>query len=47
MQFKDIMLSEVSQTQKEKDHMFSLAWKIDPKDKHIHKNKHDHIQIHM
>jgi hypothetical protein len=22
-------------------------WKIDPKDKHIHKNKHDHIQTHM
>jgi hypothetical protein len=19
-------------------------WKIDPKDEHIHKNKHDHIQ---
>jgi hypothetical protein len=22
-------------------------WKIDPKDKHIHKNKHALIQIHM
>jgi hypothetical protein len=22
-------------------------WKIDPKDKYIHKNKHDHIQIYM
>jgi hypothetical protein len=21
-------------------------WKIDPKDTHIHKNKHDHIQTH-
>jgi hypothetical protein len=21
-------------------------WKIDPKDKHIHKNKYDHTQIH-
>jgi hypothetical protein len=22
-------------------------WKIDPKDKHILKNKHDHTHIHM
>jgi hypothetical protein len=22
-------------------------WKIDSKDKHIHKNKHDHIQTYM
>jgi hypothetical protein len=22
-------------------------WKIDPKDKHIHKNKHYHIQNHL
>jgi hypothetical protein len=28
-------------------HVFSHMLKIDPKDKHIHKNKHDHIQTHM
>jgi hypothetical protein len=22
-------------------------WKIDPNDKHTHKNKHDHIQTYM
>jgi hypothetical protein len=44
MQLEDIILSEVSQTQKEKSHVFTHMWKIDPKDKHIHKNKHDHIQ---
>jgi hypothetical protein len=22
-------------------------WKIDPKDKHLHKSKHDHIQSHI
>jgi hypothetical protein len=38
MRLKDIMLSEVSQTQKGKGHMFSLMWKLDPKDKHIPKN---------
>jgi hypothetical protein len=31
MQLKDIMLSEVSQVQKNKAHIFSLMWKIDPK----------------
>jgi hypothetical protein len=43
MQLEDIMISEVSQAQKDKGHMFSLR-KTDPKDKHIHKNNHDHIQ---
>jgi hypothetical protein len=32
---------------KNKGHLFSQTWKIDPKDKHIHKNKYDHIQTHM
>jgi hypothetical protein len=31
-----------SETQR--PHDFSYTWKIDPKDKHIYKNKHDHIQ---
>jgi hypothetical protein len=41
-----IMLSKVSQVQKDKGHMFSFTcWKIDPKDKHMHKTKHDHVHI--
>jgi hypothetical protein len=28
-------------------HVFFNTWKTDPKDKHIHKNKHDHIQMHI
>jgi hypothetical protein len=47
MQLVDIILSEINQAQKDKGHMFSHMWKIDPKDKHIQKNKHDHIQTHM
>jgi hypothetical protein len=27
--------------------MFSHIWQIDPKDKHIHKNRHDHTQTQM
>jgi hypothetical protein len=42
MQLED-MLSQISQFQKDKGHMFSLIHGIDPKDKHIHKHKHDHI----
>jgi hypothetical protein len=34
-----------SETQR--PHVFSNIWKIDPKDKHIHKNKHDHTQTEM
>jgi hypothetical protein len=31
-----------------KCHMFSLIiWKTDPKDKHIHKNKHDHTNSYV
>jgi hypothetical protein len=44
MQLKDKMLSEVSQIQKDKGCLFPLMWKIEPKDKHIHKNKHNQIQ---
>jgi hypothetical protein len=33
---ENIILSEVSQAQKHKDHIFSHTWKIDPKNKHTH-----------
>jgi hypothetical protein len=47
IQLENIMLSEVSQAQKNKGCIFfSHTWK-DPKDKYMHKNKHDHIQTHM
>jgi hypothetical protein len=45
MQLEDVILSEVSQAQRL--HVFSHMWKTNPKDKHIYKNKHDHIQIQM
>jgi hypothetical protein len=44
MQLEDIMLSEVSYTQKHKVCMFLSYMEDRSKDKHIHKNKHDHIQ---
>jgi hypothetical protein len=48
MQLEHIMLSEGSQAQKDKrPHVFSHTWKTDPKDKCIHKNKHDCIQTQM
>jgi hypothetical protein len=47
MQLEDIMLNEVSQAQNHKDRMFSHTWKADPKDKLIHKDKHDHTQTQM
>jgi hypothetical protein len=48
LQLEDIVLSEVSQAQKDKGcHVFSHTWKIDPKNKPIHKNKHDHAQTQM
>jgi hypothetical protein len=47
MKMENIMLSEASQVEKDKSHMFSLMRKIDPKDKYIHKTKHDHIRIYM
>jgi hypothetical protein len=37
MELEDIMLSEESQVQKDKGHVFFYMWKIDSKDKHIHK----------
>jgi hypothetical protein len=48
MQLGDIILSEVSQPpERQMAHIFSHMWKTDPKDKDIHKNKHDHTQTHM
>jgi hypothetical protein len=47
MQLKDIMSSNLIQAQKHKGCMFSLIHKVRSKDKYIHKNKHDHIQIQM
>jgi hypothetical protein len=47
MQLEDIMLSEVSQVQKDKGHVFSHMWKTDPKDTHISKTKHNHIQTYV
>jgi hypothetical protein len=41
MQLEDIMLSEVSQDQKHKSHI----WKIDPKINIYTKNKHDHYKL--
>jgi hypothetical protein len=38
MPWEDIMLSELSQAQKDKGHVF-LLYLVDPKDNHIHKNK--------
>jgi uncharacterized protein (DUF2132 family) len=50
IQVEEIKLSEVSKIQKDKGRMFTLMWKIrkiEPKDKHIHKTKHDHIENSM
>jgi hypothetical protein len=48
IQLEGTMLSEMSQTQKHKGcHVFSHPWKINPKDKHIHKTKPDHTQTQM
>jgi hypothetical protein len=47
MQLEDIVLSEVSQDQKHKRCMFSLIHGNRSKDKHIQKNKYDHIQTQM
>jgi hypothetical protein len=48
MQLEDIMLNEVRQAQKNKglDILYHTR-KMGPKDKHIEKNKHDHIQTQM
>jgi hypothetical protein len=34
-------------SERQRPHIFLHMWKIDPKDKHIHRNKHEHIQTHM
>jgi hypothetical protein len=47
MELEDIMLSEISQVQKAKSHISSYMWKIDLKDKRIHKTKHDHVHIYI
>jgi hypothetical protein len=47
MELEDIMLTEVSQVQKGKGFMFSLMWKIDPKDKHIYKTKYHSTHIYV
>jgi hypothetical protein len=48
MHLEDIMLSEVKpSSEKQRPHIFCQMWKIDSKDKHIHKNKHDHIQTYV
>jgi hypothetical protein len=47
MYLEDIMLSEVSQDQKHKAMCFLSHQEDRSKDKHIHKNKHDHIQTQM
>jgi hypothetical protein len=31
-------------SERQKSHVFSHMWKIDPKDKCIHKYKHDHLE---
>jgi hypothetical protein len=46
MQLEDIILSEVSQDQKHRSHVFSHV-EDRSKDKYLHKKKHDHIQTHM
>jgi hypothetical protein len=44
MELETIMLKEVSQVQ-ENTGLFSRMWKIDPKDKHVHKYKRDHTYM--
>jgi hypothetical protein len=34
-------------SERQRPHVFSYMWKIDPNDKYIHRNKHDHIETHM
>jgi hypothetical protein len=46
MQLEHIMLSEVSQDQKQKTHFLSYM-EDRSKDKNIYKNKYDHIQTQM
>jgi hypothetical protein len=41
-----VKLSKAS-SGRQRPHVFSHTWKIDTKDKYIHKNKHDHVQTYM
>jgi hypothetical protein len=34
-------------SEKQRPHVFSHMWEIDPEDKPVHKNKCDHIQTHI
>jgi hypothetical protein len=34
-------------SEKQRPHVFFHTWEIEAKNKHIHKGKHDHIQIYM
>jgi hypothetical protein len=34
-------------SERQRLHVLSQKWKIDPKEKHIYKNKHDNVQTHM
>jgi hypothetical protein len=34
-------------SERKRSYVFCHMWKIDPKDKHMPKNKHDHIQTQM
>jgi hypothetical protein len=47
MQLADIILSKISQVQKDKDHMFSHMWKIDPKDKHTQKQTWSYTNLYV
>jgi hypothetical protein len=47
MQLENIMLSEVSQLRKTKHTRFLLYVEDGFKNKHIHKNKRDHVQTQM
>jgi hypothetical protein len=47
MKLENILLSEVSQVQKDKGPLFSLTWTIGANNKYTHKYKYDHICIHI
>jgi hypothetical protein len=42
MKVEVVVLSEISHVQKDKDHVSSHIWKMDPNDKCIHRYNHDH-----
>jgi hypothetical protein len=48
MELEIIRLSEVNQVQKRKgSHVFSHMWKTEPKDKYIHKYKHNPMYLYL